>query len=370
LSLAVFAAWIATKPGMARTIAFAFAVTIVYFCHIFAAAVLLVMIAGFETMRGIESHDLPRRALTVFLIYLPAALGFFLLMPHGNDATIAFNLRDTMLDRFESLSLRHFDDPTYTLPIAVGILLLLALVFGRARIVLQMLLPLAILLIAALVAPENAMGGWGVHLRLPALFAILLLASAEIKLPPRAAIPLGALMLVLIGWTAIALAGNWRIYDAQTAEFRAALPSIPQQTRLLTVLDGNAIGDGSDQPYWHMAEWAIADRDAMTALMFTTKGQHVIRLKPPYDRFAAATANQGMPPDIDQLKELAQGKNIQDPVIGDDLPYLRYFPCHYDEVLVIHLNGVRSPVPTMLKLRHQGSFFALYDIMPSGCAAP
>ena len=112
------------------------------------------------------------------------------------------------------------------------------------------------------------------------------------------------------------------------------------------------------------------DQGAMTALMFTTRGQHVIRLKPPNDRFAAATADQGMPPDIAQLTDLARGKNVHDPIIGNDLSYLRYFPCHYDEALVVHLNGARSPVPALLKLRHQGSFFALYDILPSGCAAP
>ena len=53
-----------------------------------------------------------------------------------------------------------------------------------------------------------------------------------------------------------------------------------------------------------MAEFAIIDRGDMTALMFTTKGQHVVQLKPPYDRFAAATAQQGSPPDIDELNDL------------------------------------------------------------------
>ena len=56
------------------------------------------------------------------------------------------------------------------------------------------------------------------------------------------------------------LAQNWRGYDRQFAEFRAALPGLPRGQRLLTVLDGDAIGNRSDQPYWHMAEFAIIDR--------------------------------------------------------------------------------------------------------------
>ena len=49
--------------------------------------------------------------------------------------------------------------------------------------------------------------------------------------------------------------------------------------RLLTVLDGNALGERADQPYWHMAEFAVPEHDAFTPLLFTTKGQHVVQLE-------------------------------------------------------------------------------------------
>jgi hypothetical protein len=45
------------------------------------------------------------------------------------------------------------------------------------------------------------------------------------------------------------------------------------------------------------------------------------------------------------------------------------FQCHYDKAVVIHLNGPRSAVPSMLKLRHEGSFFAIYDIVPDAACA-
>jgi len=31
---------------------------------------------------------------------------------------------------------------------------------------------------------------------------------------------------------------------------------------------------------------------------------------------------------------------------------------------VVHLDGKRTPVPAMLRLRHAGSFFSFYDIVP------
>ena len=60
---------------------------------------------------------------------------------------------------------------------------------------------------------------------------------------------------------------------AMTGSSRNSVPrwrNVPRGARLLTVLDGNAIGERADQPYWHMAEFAILDRGAFTPLLFTT----------------------------------------------------------------------------------------------------
>jgi hypothetical protein len=142
---------------------------------------------------------------------------------------------------------------------------------------------------------------------------------------------------------------------------------MPRGSRYLTVLDGDAIGKASDQPYWHMAEYAVMDRSGFTPLLFTTKGQHVVRLNPPFEKIAATSARQGSPPDVTELDDLAQGTPDGDSDIRHVFPYLMYFQCHYDEVVLVHLNGHRSPVSEFLHLRHAGSFFSLYDLDHSGC---
>ena len=38
-----------------------------------------------------------------------------------------------------------------------------------------------------------------------------------------------------------------------------------------------------------------------------------------------------------------------------------------DDVVLVHLNGHRSPVPSMLHLVHAGSFFAIYAIDHASC---
>jgi hypothetical protein len=372
LSFAVFAAWIATdgKNSFWRLAGFTLAVTALYFCHLFAIAALLLMLAGFEIAQNVrlEHRDLAhlaRRAARVALVYVPAGLAFLFLRPQssGDDST-AFNLADTMLDRFESLIQHGFDDPAYLLPFCLLGGLLLALLTGKARLHPAMWGVLGLTFIAAILAPEWAVGGWAVHLRLPAVFASLLFASAELCMKPPVRAGLAILALAVTGWCAVILAQSWRGYDRRYREFVSVLPSIPRGARLMTVLDGNAIGMGSDQPYWHMAEFAVPMRDAFTPLLFTTVGQHVVQLNPPYAGIAAATAQQGSPPDLDELEFLARGDMTADEEMALTVPYLKYFQCHFDIAVVIFLDGKPRPAPAMLKLRHRGSFFALYDVRP------
>ncbi|MDB5733715.1 MAG: putative rane protein of unknown function [Alphaproteobacteria bacterium] len=377
LSFALFAAWIATekRDGPARLAGFALAVTILYFCHIFAAAILLLMIAGFEAAQNLrfEQRDpaaLARRAGRVALLYVPAALAFVFLKPRSNgEATTQFNLADTMLDRFESLTQHAFDNPAYILPILLFAGLALAIAFGKARLHPALWGSLALLLAGAILAPEWALGGWAVHLRLPAVFASLLFAAAEIRMKPLLRSSLAVAALAMIAISALTLTQSWRGYDRQFREFTATLADMPRGVRLLTVLDGDALGEQADQPYWHMAEFAVPMRGAFTPLLFTTKGQHVVQLNPPYDSFAAASAQQGSPPDIDELNFLARGDMAADPDMAEIFPYLDHFQCHFDIAVVVHLGGRRSAVPPMLALRHAGSFFSLYDIRPDRSCA-
>ncbi len=116
----------------------------------------------------------------------------------------------------------------------------------------------------------------------------------------------------MLTFNAATLATNWRPHDAQVKEFRAELRNVAPGTRLFTVVDNDAMGDQPEELYWHMAEIAIADRQAFTTLMFATKGQHVVQLSPPYDKLAAISADEGSPPDISELANLAAGKTDDD----------------------------------------------------------
>ena len=271
------------------------------------------------------------------------------------------------MDRIEATVQWNYDNPAFALFAALMLVLLVGL--WRRWIVLHQktIIVLAALLLGSMFAPEWAMGGWGVDLRLPAVFCALAFAFADLRVPAKSVALFAGACLAMLAYCAATLAGNWRYYDPQYSEFRAASASIAPHAKLLTVLDGTSIGMASDQPYWHMAEFAIIDRGAFTQLMFTTKGQHVVRLRPGLDAIAASSAQEGSPPDISEMNDLAKGDVNGDIDIVEVFPYLMYYQCHFDQALIIYSHGNHSPLPNLLRLRHAGSFFALYDIQHSGC---
>ena len=304
LSFLVLAAWIATdgQRTFRRLAGFAVLATIVFFCHLFAMAALLVMIACHELTelweeRHVAAVKVVERALPVVAMFFPALIAFVFLKPHGADTShLEFNLQSTLDDRTNAAIQYAFDKPALLLFFllvsffVLGVWLKKVTVHPRARLL------LCVFSIAALFTPEWALGGWGVDLRLPPVLGLLAFASCEFRMPRRVVQGFAAIVLILMAWQSATLAGNWRYYSKQYSEFRAAARNLPAGSRLVTVLDGNAMGEASEQPYWHMAEYAIIDEGDFTPLLFTTKGQHVIQLQPDVLHIAAANAQQGSPP--------------------------------------------------------------------------
>ena len=306
LCFLVFAAWIATakKRGPYALTGFMLAICALYACHLVAVFLLLVMIACFEaslvwTESGFDLKRLVRRALPVGLIFLPVAVAFLFFSPVGAvGGQFAFDFNDTIGDRFGAAIKLYYDEPAYLLMGALAISYLSGLMYGWLHIHPSMKILVIVLCVLTLVAPEWALSGWGVHLRLPGVLGAMLFATAELRLGSRLTAVAAAVLLLMTGVSSATLAKDWRGYDRQYGEFRAALRQVPEGSRLVTVLDGDSLGDAADQPYWHMAEFAIVDRSAFTPLMFTTKGQHIVGVKPPYDSLAAESAQQGSPPDV------------------------------------------------------------------------
>jgi hypothetical protein len=365
LALIAFALWIKAERRLQtwQIVCFSLGVLAIYFCHIFAAAVLLLLIGCYQLSaiaRPPSFADIARRLWPSLAIALPSGIAFVFFKPAGGDTSMKFNIVDTTLDRLSSAVQFTFDQPAWLL--LAALILFLGYGIWRRRVSFHPRVKpvLLVLLLACVVAPEWAMGGWGVDLRLPALLGTLAFASAELRFGRRVERALAIFAVLVAAWQAAALAGNWLYYDRRFAEFRAADILLKPGSKLVTVLDGDAVGFASDQPYWHMAEYAIIDRAAFTPLLFTTPAQHLLELTPAVSGIAATSAQQGSPPDISELDDLANGNTRDDPDIREVFPYLLRFQCHFDVAVVIHLGGHRSPVPDTLAPMHEGSFFSFY----------
>jgi hypothetical protein len=377
LAFLIFAAWIATRKRHTPLVlvGFTLAVLALYVCHLFAVCVLVVLIAMYEL--GVMLHEkdfglnaLGTRAGKAIAIFVPAGFCSLFFKSAGSEGGgVEFNYADSIGDRFGSAAQWAFSDPAYLVIGGLAILILGGLAYGKLRIhpvMKPLVLAMAVL---TMVAPEWAMGGWGVDMRLPPVLGVITFASLELRAGRIVAIVFGVLVVLVGGLDATLLYQSWHGYDVQFREFRAAIADIPKGSRFFTVLDGDALSDQSDPPYWHMAEFAIVDRDAFTPLMFATKGQHVIEVKPPYDQLAAATAKQGSPPDATELADLALGRSANDSDIEEVFPYLKFFQCHFDYAVIIHGGGEQAEVPAFMHLKVGGSFFSLYRIRPTGLCA-
>jgi hypothetical protein len=341
---------------------------VLYFAHLFSAALLLLLIGAYEgdalrRARALLSRRTLDRALDMMVMALPSALAFLFLKPASAEAgRLEFNLLDTWDDRIGAAFQARFDQPGYVVLALLGLLFVVGLWRGWLRMAPAMRAVLLVLLACAAFAPEWAFGGWAVDMRVPPVLGALAFAASEFRIPPLWEKALAGILLAGLGFVAAAAGGNWAYYDRQYQEFRSALAASPEGTRIFVALDGTAMGLAPDEPYWHMAEFAIADRHGFSSLLFTTAGQHVVRVTRAYQPYAAATAQQGSPPDVGELGDLAAGQIDGDKDIRDTFPYLMLFQCHYDEVVVIRSGGQASPVPDILHLRHRGSFFDLYDL--------
>lgn len=379
LSFLIFAAWIAWRGRHSVLVlaGFTAAVFALYICHLFGMCVLAILIGGYELAAFLRQKPLTLRqaalrALPVAVIFLPAGLAALCFKSAGGDGGgIEFNYGDTIADRFGSAAQWGFSDPAYLVIGGLAILILAGLAYGKLRFHPAMKLLVLIVAVLSLVAPEWALGGWGVDMRLPPVLGVVTFAGLELRRDKKLAAAFAAAVILAGAANAWTMTVDWTGRDRQYREFRTAIADLPPGARLFTVLDSAALNDIADQPYWHMAEFAIVDRGGFTPLMFATKGQHIIEVKEPYDRLAAATAQQGSPPDVTELESLALGRTGDDSDIEEVFPYLKLFQCHFDYAVVVHGGGSQSDVPSFMHLQTAGSFFAIYKITPNRmCASP
>lgn len=379
LALLLFAGWIASegRPSWIRLALFPMALVSLYFVHLFALGVYGICVAGYELSRawpGLRA-DWKRAVRSLPAVawqFLPAVILVLATMPRGGARSFYYG---PLLQKVKALW-----SPTlaYLKPIdlAVFLFVVAVLVGGlatrRLTISRDIRLPLILLALLAVAMPFQMEGAWGhiwyADLRLPSVIALLLVAAMRPRnVGPKLLVTVAAAATVLFAGRVYDISAEWRRVDRDFAEFRAALHVIEPGAAILPVQEQNApLTEGEtrfDHAYWHMAVMAVVDRSAFVPTLFTDPAKQPVRAAPGR---AAMDTYFGAPIELALLTDSAHGGNAVAGGVGMQ-PFWKDWPRRYDYVLITHFGAKENPLPDLLALAHEGSFFDIYRIMtPEG----
>jgi hypothetical protein len=372
--LVLFAGWIwsARMNPILRYAVFSAIAGVIFVFHLFACAVLLLLIGAYEF--GLLFAESPnwRRVLqkTAWLASLAIVpLGLYAASEHVASAgTFEWDPIHSWPHRFGSAleiapyrPLWFFTGPVLALAIAT-------LATKRARIDPRMAFLLGAVGIISLLLPLSAYGTWGVSFRLPALFCELLFSSFEWNLSPSQERGFLAVAFGIASLVVLALFLTWRQFDQQVQEFRVALNYFPEGSRIFTAMSDPFADKMSNSLYIHIGEFNITDRHGFSSNLLSTRGQHIVHPVPKLRGIATRSSREGLPPLTSELSALASGQGLSSKTAIEHRNILDW-RCKFDDAIILRETNDDTVLPSGLKVLQQGSFFLLAEVVPSkGCA--
>jgi hypothetical protein len=381
LYLFAFSGWIVTQnwKGVPRVLTFAIVASALLLLHLFAFGLYALSVGSYEF-----AHRFDRRALLqgfaaccgVCLQFVPGIGLWYASLAHGGFTLTAYGSLTSKI--YAMLAPFTFGYEPAAFDRIISLLVSLFLIFGIAsralKLVPQMRIPLAAMVVAAVLMPNIVNGGWSADIRLPVALPFVIIASTRLELVPRHLLPLAGAALLVLGLRIWSVSQAWRDYDRSFAEFRAAAAVIDPGARLLIVeseppeerrrLPAVPPIFAKLQPaaFIHMGALAVVDRAAFFPYLFS--GWTTIS---PTERNLAVSQAQSVPmtpeeliksADPDRAKTLDMAPNI----FGEE-PYWRNWPDTFDFVLWIDFGRRQKPLPRQLNVLASGSFFEIYRVL-------
>ncbi len=370
LAVMLFAGWVAASRWQRwrRAALFAPLVLLLYLGHVFACLAYCLAVCGAELARALRAEHVRWRGTALDLLAAAAqaipALGFAARLDVGSGYLGALNTAYGNL----GTKLVALASPAMFLVDRVHVATILAALAGAAMLLRRVRLADAVwpaalcVALAGCAVPHVLSSTWGMDLRLPIVAAMLLVGGASI--PAAGAWRLPA-CVVLAGLVGVRAADDWGALhrvDAQVAETRHVLASLPRGARLL-VVDTTGHGTGMERitasTQWHMPLVAVIDRDAFVPYFFN--GLSTVHLRP---ELRLSSTPNGMPISPDELRA---GAALPDDRVerGNGLGarlYERGWPGKFDYVLVQRYGADPGPMPTSLTLALRSADLDLYRV--------
>ena len=379
IALLAFSAWVASerRPTRWRIAGFAAVAAAIFVIHLFAFGVYGLLVVSYEAGNAAASRGpLKDKALLLagaLLQFVPS--GLMLLGVEGGPLFTQFGDLNARLSALVAPA--FFDDGDKTVLDAAifaieFVLLPCALLAGALRVSPRMRFPLLAMIVVSALMPEWLKGSWDAHVRLPVALVFVLIASTRFDRSHRAfAMCFAILVPALLGLRIWAVTENWHDMDLRMTELRAALQSVPERARILTVQSPmpaawqrpsgfRRLIDSTGAPsFSHLPALAVLDRGAFYVPLFT--GWYPIEASP---------RNRGMPRLLNGIltpAELLERLDQPSPA-APALDALGEPPCcyewqkHFDFVLWTDFGSPPASLPKALAPWASGSFFHVYRI--------
>jgi hypothetical protein len=365
LALAACGVWLCARRSAGLIAAMTASALALLFCHLMALAIFALLLGGFEIGRLWAERARPAAVLRALaqgvVIFLPAALLWAFAFEHGHETGVEFKWLNNLLAIF--LYSSGAGAISYNVLPALALIATLALAHraGRLEMAPRAIPVIALMTAAMLCCPAVALSGAVIHVRLPAVVAVLLLASVRLDLTHKQR---HAMFAVTLAGAMAAGGGEWMRWRAGAetiAEIRAvALDHIEPGARVVT-----ALARRDDATLAHAVDLTVLDRKAFTPSLFTFKGQSTLVVRDAYRGIAAQDAIEGA---IPTLADLAPLLSVNPPAPSRALRPYGEIACAFDYLFVIGA-GARDAPPALVALVERADF-ALYKIAPQRPCAP
>jgi hypothetical protein len=363
LALLVFATWIATDSwAWPRRLALFATLSSLMFCaHPFAFAALGLLIGTWELgkLRRLEWEQVKAAGVRLFLTglqFIPAVI-LAALTPRtdvGSDLTKFGSIYERLSALFSPV-LFLIQGSELWLALALMLLLAIAVRQGVLAFDGRMVLPTAATGIAALLMPSFLSGIGLVHIRLPLLVVLLVIASCTPRALSRRAAALAFALGATVLWLRVTdISGRMIQADREIAELRAASAVIEEGARVLPALADNRDGTLPGRSYWHAAAYLTIDRSAFFPLLFSFFD---IGVTPEFARSAAPATS---PVRLEELDPPPGGPRHRR-VIRDI--FWQNWRQDFDYVLLFDFGDESLRIPAGLTLVRRGAVFAIYRIV-------
>jgi hypothetical protein len=365
LALLAFALWLRfrEKPWGFRFGIFAGLALALLLCHLFAFAVYLLFIGGYQLGQTVLDFrkTSPRRefrewSLLLLHIVLPLALFLIFSPTAGKSGEIRFG---SFLQKFTSAF--HVVN-NYNRPFDYATFLLLAGFIGLGlwrnwlELSRAVWAPLILGTLIQLGIPETLMGSQVADSRLPIALWMLLAAGLKSNpLPKRLAVSLllGVLTLMMARFAIIAV--EWRNANPVYAEYLAAIKNIRPGARLLSVVALPRNPSFHHPPVNFVASLAVIRKSTFDPFMFADRGHHPLAFT---DAYLGVSKNTPGPIVYYDEAALSAGRSLKE----QENPFRDEILRQYDYLLLIGGQVFRTLPLDRVQPVFTGHNFVLYRI--------